>query len=454
MTLEHLTLPTPAGGGRTPARFLTVVLDDDPTGTQCTHGVDVVLDAEPGHVAQALRTAGDSLYVLTNTRSLPESAARDLVTRLAGQVRAAAAWQGRTARVVLRGDSTLRGHAAAEMEAAGLQESVGVLVPAYPAAGRTTVGGVHRLLQDGRPVEVARTEYAADPVFGYCHSDLARWAKDAGLAGPFFTVPLAELRDTRAAVLLRTLLDAPLGSVVIPDAETDDDIRLIAAAMDAAERQGRPLLARTASPLAAQLAGTVPQSLHGDALARHQQVLVVCGSHTEGATRQLAALGGRIVELPTDLAFEAAGRPELLAGLVTLTRRRLESDGFAILATERTRRTQHARLQDGAVVMDALVAVTRRLIAHCDALVAKGGITSADLARRAAGAATAHVLGQVETGVPVWRLHTPDHSRLTYVVVPGNIGSPDTLRRIVRSLRTSPASRPTAQGDARACPMD
>jgi hypothetical protein len=47
--------------------------------------------------------------------------------------------------LVLRGESTLRGHVAVEMRALGPDEAVGLVVPAYPEAGRVTVGGVHYL---------------------------------------------------------------------------------------------------------------------------------------------------------------------------------------------------------------------------------------------------------------------------------------------------------------------
>jgi uncharacterized protein YgbK (DUF1537 family) len=85
--------------------------------------------------------------------------------------------------------------------------------------------------------------------------------------------------------------------------------------------------------------------------------------------------------------------------------------------------------------MDGLVATVRHLASEVDLVIAKGGITSARLATDALGATDAHVLGQILPGVPVWRLRTPQGSP-SYVVVPGNVGTDDTLRDILGRIDT------------------
>ena len=69
-----------------------------------------------------------------------------------------------------------------------------------------------------------------------------------------------------------------------------------------------------------------------------------------------------------------------------------------------------------------------------DVVVAKGGITSAEVARTGIGATSAVVLGQVLPGVSVWRLVARDGREVLYVVVPGNVGGPDTLVRVLDAL--------------------
>ena len=68
-------------------------------------------------------------------------------------------------------------------------------------------------------------------------------------------------------------------------------------------------------------------------------------------------------------------------------------------------------------------------------VVAKGGITSSDVAVKALGVRHALVMGQIRPGVPVWR--TGAESRfpaIPYVIFPGNVGTAQTLREAVAIL--------------------
>lgn len=48
------------------------------------------------------------------------------------------------------------------------------------------------------------------------------------------------------------------------------------------------------------------------------------------------------------------------------------------------------------------------------------------------------MLGQILPGVSVWQLSARDGRDILYVVVPGNVGEPDTLTRILQALHVSP----------------
>ena len=85
--------------------------------------------------------------------------------------------------------------------------------------------------------------------------------------------------------------------------------------------------------------------------------------------------------------------------------------------------------------MAALTTAVRELLPDVGVVVSKGGITSAEVARVGIGASSAVVLGQVLPGVSVWRLSAHDGRELLYVVVPGNVGAPDTLVRVLDALR-------------------
>lgn len=400
-----------------------LVLDDDPTGTQCASGVDVLLRPSGAELESFLAADRPTAYVLTNTRSMPATDAVELIRSVRAAAERRSAVTSRAVRYVLRGDSTLRGHVFAEVDAVAVAGSVTLFVPAFPAGGRVTRGGVQYL--DGLPV--VDTEYARDPVFAFASRRLVEWVAEVGDGRPAVEVDLVLLRSTAGGGLADVLCAAAPGSVVIPDAETDADLAFVAAGLATAENRGRAVTVRAASPFAALVAGTGPRPLASVAVAG--PVLVVCGSHTDGAARQLARLA-RVVGPPVVLATDAALAGADLTPVTARIRERLAAVGWAVLASERARRAEHGRLEHGSIIMAALVAVARSVAAQCGAVIAKGGITSADVATRALGAAEAHVLGQVLPGVPVWSL--PDGR--PYAVVPGNVGDDDTLWRVARAF--------------------
>jgi uncharacterized protein YgbK (DUF1537 family) len=93
------------------------VLDDDPTGSQTVHDVDVVTVFEPDEIAAGLSSAGSTCFFLTNTRSLSEADAVELNTRIGRMLFDLATRLDAPIDVVSRSDSTLRGHVIAEVRA-------------------------------------------------------------------------------------------------------------------------------------------------------------------------------------------------------------------------------------------------------------------------------------------------------------------------------------------------
>ena len=236
----------------------TVVLDDDPTGTQSATGVRVLLRWDAERLAAALADV-DAVYLQTNSRAVDEAAAVALCRRIREQIGFAAERLGEPVQVVLRGDSTLRGHVFAETDVFVTDEPI-LFLPAFPAGGRVTVDGTHYVEVDGRRVSAEQTEYAQDPVFGFRHGDLVGYVREQGNRDAV-TVPLAAVRETRGRAVADALLAASAGVVVAPDAETDADVDLVHAGLqDARERSGR-VVVRCAAPLAARCAGVASRGL-------------------------------------------------------------------------------------------------------------------------------------------------------------------------------------------------
>jgi len=410
------------------------VFDDDPTGTQTVSDVDVLLRPTRRRLAAFLAGDEPALYVLTNTRALSRSKAVALVRSLHAVVQSEAARLGRRVSVVLRGDSTLRGHVFAEIDAIAAPDSVTLFVPAFPEGGRVTRHGVHFLIEHGRSRPVNETEFARDPVFGYQSRTLVDWVQEMG-GRHAVSISLDALRETSGEAVSGALRSSPPRTVVVPDAESTDDLRLTLQGLQTAEDNGARVVVRAASSFAALRAGLQARALSTVVVPWPGRVLIVCGSHTEASRRQLESLakaGVGILELPTAVAM--AHDPSLaLLALVERARDGLDADGVIVVASERTRHAAHIDLLAGARVMNALVSIVVRLRGRFDGLVAKGGITSADIASRGVGVPSARVLGQVRPGVPVWRMRSGS-TTLPYVVVPGNVGADNTLVKVLAAL--------------------
>jgi len=449
-----------------------VVLDDDPTGTQSVADLPVLTRWERDDLAWALGAgaheagvhgagvdeAGTALYVLTNSRSLDPAATERRTREVVRTALAAADERGERVTFLSRSDSTLRGHfpletdvVAEELEAAGCgRPDLVLLVPAFPDAGRVTVDGVHWTREGGRMVPVGESEFAADATFGYRSSRLPEWVAEktggAVAARDVVVLDLATVRRGPDAVvdLLRA---APAGSVVSVDAATQGDLQSTALACVRLEGEGRTLVYRTGPAFVRARVGQ-------DAPAAVERVdvrssspgggLVVVGSHTGLTTRQRDRLvetrpGTEVVELSVPVLVdderraghldEAVGR--VVAGLgrgdvLVQTSRELVTgdDAGSSLALSRS-------------VSSAVVELVARVLAQSPPrfVVAKGGITSHDVATRGLGISRALVRGPMLPGlVSLWEPVDGPAAGVPYVVFPGNVGDDDGLAQVVARL--------------------
>ena len=404
-----------------------VVLDDDPTGTQTVSAVDIVLRPTRGRLEAFFRSDARALYVLTNTRALERPAAVEHLGRIRDEVDRAAHRIGRRWTPVLRGDSTLRGHVFAETDLFARDGAAILFVPAFPEGGRVTLAGVQHVTIDGDLHNVADTEFARDPTFAYQSRDLVAWVAETGGGRAAVMIPLGALREQGPSAVATALARARPGTVVIPEATTIDDLHAVAAGYHAAVSAGGRVIVRAASSLAAILAGLTTHNIVRVPLAAGDRVLIACGSFTAASATQVAALTA--LRVPR-IEVGPDRRPRQVASEV---RACLAHDGFAIVTTPPLR-VDDGSLASGATMMERLADVVRRVRRDVDAVIAKGGITSARLAM-ALGADVARVEGQLAPGVAVWTLDLGNSGRLPYVVVPGNVGGPMTLVDAVAAMR-------------------
>ena len=433
-----------------------VILDDDPTGTQTVRDVPVLTRTDPDALRWAFDQGGSGFFILTNTRSLGPAEAAERVARVAAGVRAIAAERGLDPVFLARGDSTLRGHFPLETDVLAEFEPRPVdavlLVPAYIDAGRITSGGVHYVSgPDGARTPVGETEFARDATFGFTESSLPRWVEEqTGGRIPASEVALIRLSDIREGGpdRVRAILDeASDGRVVAVDAERDDDLRVVADAVRRAEDDGRRFIYRSGpSFVRARLGQHASHPVSDLELAQGEGTapggLVVVGSHVAMTTRQLERLledrEAHVVELdasrPSDPDHLRALADEIVAAL---------EDGTVVFRTSRTLRRGEDAEQSLAIAREvsaAVVGVVREVLERRRPafLVAKGGITSSDVATEALGMSRAHVAGTMLPGiVSVWRPVDGLAPGLPYVVFAGNVGGEDGLAAVVGRLESA-----------------
>ncbi|MEX2374883.1 MAG: four-carbon acid sugar kinase family protein [Dehalococcoidia bacterium] len=418
-----------------PARRV-FIFDDDPTGTQTSSDVDVLLDLSSDSIGEFVRTRQNAVFLLTNTRGLAEREAVDLVRRTKEVIHHALVADEAPYALVLRGDSTLRGHIFAEIDAIAQQGSAILFVPAFPEGGRATINGVHYLQTPDGHIPVGDTEYAADPVFGYSNSNLVDWVAEVGDGRRATSIALAELRSSGPDSVKHALINAAPGEVIIPDAETRGDLEITLEGVRGAERH-RPVQIRCAATFASLYAGLSPRLIDRVPLPPRGTVLLVCGSYTKGATTQVDHVIKKfrppVFEVPT-AAMRSDDPAAMGRGIGDQLRAACAGERLVVLMTPRTQEHTADSLDSGARMMTALTSAVQEVASHVVAVVAKGGITSADVAKRGLHARRARVVGQIGSGIPLWSLPSQAGPMMPYVVVPGNVGDEDALLRVLNRL--------------------
>lgn len=426
------------------------ILDDDPTGTQTVRDLRILTRWDVPRLRRQWQRSEPGCFILTNSRALPTEATRSLHREIARNLLISAAGQPFT--IISRSDSTLRGHYPAETDT--LNAELGgfdltVLAPFFKAGGRLTLHGEHYLLEEDTLIPVALTPFAKDPSFPFSTSFLpayvAEKSKNQISADEVLHIDIDLIRQRGPKAVAELLQNAPRGSVCVVDACEDRDIEVFAAGALAAEAAGQRILYRTAAAfVAARLGQSIPELLKAETFRGdfHVGGLIVVGSHVPLTTLQLEALREdrrlEFLELEVKLILDDSARQPHLEHLARSLQTHLKAGRTSVLYTSRNLTTgidSTGSLAIGRRISNSLVDILLNLEVQPRFIVAKGGITSSDIASRALHVDEAWIRGQILPGVPVWGLG--EESRfpgMTYVVFPGNVGHRYSLCEAVKKL--------------------
>ena len=411
---------------------LLILADDLSGAADCSiacagHGLNTIVQL---HETE-FDTDVDVLSIDGNTRSLPPAQAAAETARLVRRY-----FSNQDSLLFKKLDSTLRGHVAAELAAvlaarrsllAAPRRVVCVLAPAFPSFGRTTVNGLQ--LVHGRPLE--HTEmWQREPAAA--KSNIAEMLGQAGLS--------CALIDTACVRSAHDLLEnamtrfASYTDVLICDAETDADLRSIAAA--SITLGPHTVWAGSAGlayhlPRAARFA-RIPLSIPDEPLAKGPTIFVV-GSNS-GASRQQTLLLGAAPELVTICVSQNT----LIAGTRSSAwlqhQEQMDraigagADMVVMIGEEHS-----VGNETGQLLSAALAGLVQPFAAHAGALVATGGETARSVLE-AWGIARLRLVGELETGVPVSVTEDWSH-RLPVLTKAGAFGTCETLLHCLEFLR-------------------
>uniref|UniRef100_A0A7S3K3S6 Uncharacterized protein n=1 Tax=Aureoumbra lagunensis TaxID=44058 RepID=A0A7S3K3S6_9STRA len=440
------------------------VVDDDPTGTQTVNNVSVL--SYPWKDLKHLENQG-CFFILANTRALPKAQAieraKDIGQKLAAQM------PKNMRCVASRSDSTLRGHFPAEVyalaEGLGWNDPIIILAPFFFQGNRLTANDIHYVAdpKSGDLTPCAETEFAKDAAFGYKHSNLQDWVFEKSGRSPTASIGLDVIRNQGPQAVADIIFKAANSEqkpIVVVNALDRNDADCLALGIAYAQQRlvKRGFILRCAASLVAARCAVeqIPLLTANDIFksCEPKKCLIVVGSYVEKTTRQLEHLierfdsKAKVIELDAARVASFDKRDDEISRVINAVDSALQSkSSIVVLYSSRAlvrdvcnQEQQHvSSLQIGDRVNEAICAVVASTIQKPSArnafVVAKGGITSNDVAVKSLGVCRATVLGQVIPGVPVWRLGNETKiPGAPYVVFPGNVGTDESLADVIEIL--------------------
>ena len=336
-----------------------IVIADDITGAAEMAGIAFSRGQQVRLVCgDAIATDGTTV-IATDTRSMSEAEAATETRRIAST------YWGEVGGGLLfkKTDSALRGHVIAEltalMQVTGYQRAV--YLPANPSKGRIICNGIYYI----NNVPIHETDFSFDPEF-----------------------------PAKTSVLKERFPDAERCGIVMPDAETTEDIRRVVARYN----DGKTLFAGAADLFAVLLESAVDHVDHGDGSPDQSHLAT---TDQENCPHDTLILCGSTQSKPLDLGIPVAPMPRAvydgsndLGGWDT---KAFDSVHSLILTIPYTHRTG----KEVAVHLRTVMAeMAKNLIArHCpDQLIIEGGAT-AWATLQALGWTQFDVVSQIAPGV-------------------------------------------------------
>lgn len=432
-----------------------IVIDDDPTGNQTVYDIPLLTSWSIDVFVQEFLEKTPVFFILTNSRSLSVEETEKIYKEIAQNILIAANVTKHSFTIVSRSDSTLRGHFPLEPKTLKtnlkFDDAITVFIPVMFEGQRVTVNNMHYILDDDVLTPVNETPFAKDHSFKYLNADLKLYieekTKGSVQALNVFSFSLNQIRYLDIAVLAENILEIPSNSYCVFDSLNYADLDKVTQALLRAETLGKQIIYRTSSSFIPSYIGLKFKNL----LTRKEILvednnnggLTIVGSYVKKSSDQLSHA---LVLFNTDTSIEidiskilSEIKNDYLNSIITQIDKHIVEGLDVIIYTGRklvTGKDTKETLDIASKVSNALVQLVKGITKRPRYIIAKGGITSHDIALKGLGMIRSKVLGQVQSGVPLWKMdnHTR-FPRLPFIVFPGNVGDSKSLNTIITKLK-------------------
>jgi uncharacterized protein YgbK (DUF1537 family) len=430
-----------------------IVIDDDPTGNQTVYDIPLLTTWDIDTLIEEFKKETPTFFLLTNSRSLSEKESATIYAEISKNILSAAKISNRSFSIISRSDSTLRGHFK-EIDsiktALDKNDALVVFIPVMFEGGRVTVNDTHYILNDHVLTPVNETPFSQDHTFGYQNSNLKKWIEEKTQgqikAEEVYSITLDDIRKQDVNNLTKHIITMRSGAHCIMNALNYNDLDKITCALLQAEKQGKTILYRTSSSFVPSYIGLKQKGLlQVDDIVDSKNTyggLTIVGSYVPKSSAQLNHALKHFTKdtiIEVDVAKVLGNHSELYLERLSLQiDMNIASGHDVIVYTSRELikgKDTNSNINIASTVSNALVSLVKNLKSRPKYLLAKGGITSNDLAIKGLGMKRSKVIGQIEAGIPVWEMGEETRfANLLYIVFPGNVGNEHTLLNIINKL--------------------
>ena len=426
-----------------------IVIDDDPTGCQTIHDVDLLFSWEKELIAEKLNEKPVILFILANTRSMDRSDAIECVREICRNIKYASEKTGQDFIIISRSDSTLRGHFPQETdiiaEELNTENPLFCLIPAFFQGGRFTIDDTHYVQEGEYLIPAAETPFAEDKSFGFNSSNLFDYiiekTENKICREEIISFSLADLRMGSSDNIVLKLNELSKKACFV-NAVCQSDLDVFAKASSQSISEGRNIIFRTAASFLNSFASVPQKNLLKKRDIRNKSSnggLFIVGSYVPKSSAQLDYLlkNSTVEQIEInieDLLHKKSDFYNISMEIST----KIASGNDVVLYTQRKLVSGNSRkenLEIGRKVSEFLVNTIKNISDIPSYILVKGGISSHVVARDALEIKVSKVTGQILPGVPVIKSKKGKFKDVSMIIFPGNVGNDNSLLKIYNELK-------------------